>query len=340
MTTADSADTRKRLADFVSENGEWTAFNIHLGSDIYTINPALTDERLRRIVQLLSDLAHKPLDQLRFADLACAEGHYAIEAAMHGCESVGIEGRERNTAKARFAQNILGLETLTFVTDDLRNFSKENYGVFDVVLAAGILYHLDHPDVFQFLERIGDACEDLLILDTYISLEREESFTYKDRTYHGRYYREHPKSATKEERELQLWSSLDNPRSFWLTRASLYNFLQEVGFTSVLEVHLPWVTDFRADRITLVAVKGKRAHALSSPVSDALPIKPYPEPTPTSVHPINDRRRRSIDLVRALLPGPLRRALKAILIKAGVVKPPSVGVKAPWTWKEPWKKRY
>ena len=57
--------------------------SIHLGGDTYTLAPA-PDARLRRLVQVTSDLAGKPLSQLRLLDLACLAGHYAIEFAMQG----------------------------------------------------------------------------------------------------------------------------------------------------------------------------------------------------------------------------------------------------------------
>jgi len=46
--------------------------------------------------QAISDFAGQPFNQLRVLDLACAEGHYAIECAMHGAEAIGIEFREES----------------------------------------------------------------------------------------------------------------------------------------------------------------------------------------------------------------------------------------------------
>ena len=51
--------------------------SVHLGGDLYTLPPA-PDGRLRRILEIISDLAGKPPAQLRVLDLACLQGHYGI----------------------------------------------------------------------------------------------------------------------------------------------------------------------------------------------------------------------------------------------------------------------
>src|SRR5438067_9171605 len=95
------------LDELRRQHGEWSAMSIHLGDGLYTLPPA-PDGRLRRILQIACDLAGKPLGQLSVLDLACLEGQYGIELAMHGAEVVGIELREANLAKARFVKDYLG----------------------------------------------------------------------------------------------------------------------------------------------------------------------------------------------------------------------------------------
>jgi 2-polyprenyl-3-methyl-5-hydroxy-6-metoxy-1,4-benzoquinol methylase len=142
--------------------------SIHLGGDLYTRQPAL-DGRLRRILQIACDLAGQPLNQLRVLDLACLEGHYGIELALHGAEVVGIELREANLAKARYVKDYLRLDRLTLYQDDVRNLSLEKYGQFDLVICSGILYHLDVPDMFHLVRRIFEVCTRLAIIDTLIA---------------------------------------------------------------------------------------------------------------------------------------------------------------------------
>src|SRR5215213_4154131 len=136
-------------------SGDWTDHNIHIAGDLYTIGEDVVSTRLRRIVQIVSDVSGEPLANLRVLDLACLEGLYAVEFARQGAQAVAIEGREVNLEKVKFVKKALGLDNLTVCHDDVRNLSPEKYGEFDVALCLGILYHLDAPDVFRFAENIA-----------------------------------------------------------------------------------------------------------------------------------------------------------------------------------------
>src|SRR5262249_13680824 len=217
--------------------------------------------------------------------------------------------------------------------DDVRYLSKDKYGEFDVVLALGILYHLDVPDSFHFVEKIYEVCRRVAILDTHISLTDTVSHEWKGKTFWGRHSEDHDPKTTPEERLKAVWDSLDNPRSFQMTRASLCNLLRFVGFSSVSEClspiwswgagdqHILW-----EDRVTLVALKGRPQPLLSSPVTtesldrdrpekpeyyqpreEFRPGKPPspPPPPPPDSFPIKLRRR-----LGKVLPGPVKGVLK------------------------------
>jgi 2-polyprenyl-3-methyl-5-hydroxy-6-metoxy-1,4-benzoquinol methylase len=250
----------------IKQHGPWTTHNIHLGGGLYTFDQTRPDfhqqlngyaNALRRMLQIAADLSTKPLNQLRVLDLACLEGIYALEFALHGAEVVGVEIREAHLGKARFAQAALGLNNVEFVQDDVRNLNAEKYGLFDVVLCIGILYHLDAPDCFQFVESMFEVCKGVTIIDTHVGLNPNRVHTFKGREYHGWGYTEHAPSSSDAEKRKNAWASIDNPKSFWLTRASLYNLLADVGFTSVYDVQNPALPGQFSDRDTLVAVKGQ-----------------------------------------------------------------------------------
>ncbi|WP_071517601.1 methyltransferase domain-containing protein [Geitlerinema sp. PCC 9228] len=259
-------DIERRRQEIVDAFGEWTNHNICLQEDLYTIDSHRlvgSEVKVQRILQIVADWMPNSWENLRVLDLACLEGLYGLEMALQGADVVGIEARSANLEKARFAKKVLGTKNISFCQDDVRYFSAEKYGYFDVILCLGILYHLDVPDVFSFLENIAHACRGLVILDTHVALNAEISYQYQQQTYWGRIYSEHsPKSSLKERKNV-LWSSLDNVQSFWLTRASLLNFCDRVGFTSVYECHQPLVPKYevmrqqkQADRATFVAIKG------------------------------------------------------------------------------------
>ena len=130
----------QKKSEVITKYGPWTAHNIQLRDDIYTIAPEIIGDevKLRRIVQCVLDLVGGSVEGLRILDLACLEGLYAIEFARHKATCLGIEGREANVEKARFAKQVLLLDNLEFTQDDVRNPTIEKHGQFDVVLCLGI----------------------------------------------------------------------------------------------------------------------------------------------------------------------------------------------------------
>lgn len=296
----DTEQIRRRRQEVVERFGPWTAHNIQLRDDLYTIGPQLVGDevKLRRITQVVADVAGRPLSDLRVLDLGSLEGLYAIELARHGARAVAVEIREANIEKMRFAKEALALDNFEIVADDVRNLSAEKYGHFDVVLCLGLLYHLDAPDVFHFTERVAEVCRRAAVLDTHVSLVDEVSHTFGGEQYWGSDFREHGEEETDEERKQKLWASADNPKSFWLTKPSLNNLLARVGFTSVYECHNPPEADKPADRVTLVALKGERAELLSAPLmrgraEDRWPERPRePQPEPEDASTLKRLGRR------------------------------------------------
>jgi hypothetical protein len=297
-----SKELKQARADIVQQFGDWSAHNLYLGEDVYTYDqthPKFADQlvghgtHLRRIVQIVSDITKQPLSQLRALDLACLEGLYGIELARHGAQVVGIEGREASIEKARFAKKVLALDNLTLTQDDVRNLSVEKYGHFDVVLCLGILYHLDAPDVFHFVERMSDVCTRVAIIDTHVGLVPNQTHTYKGREYHGWSFREHDDNASPEARLKALWASLDNEHSFWLTRPSLFNLLAASGFTSVYTCQYPVPLGQWVDRDTLVAIKGDPQALLSTPTVNGVPAPVWTEDSEVGLHPSQEHQMKS-----------------------------------------------
>jgi len=285
--TPDIESIRRGKDDIVRRYGDWTAHNIHLAGDVYTIGDRLVGDelKLRRVVQIIADVCDRPFEALRILDLACLEGLYAIELARRGARVVAIEGREANIEKARFVKQALALDTLELVLDDVRHLGRERFGRFDVVLCLGILYHLDAPDVFEFLQRVAEVCRRAAIIDTHVSLAAKTCHRFEGRSYWGRTYAEHRAGATPDEKAGAAWASLDNPESFWLTRPSLYNGLSHAGFTSVYECLVPVERDKPRDRVTLLALKGERVTLVSSPPANAPADDGWPETSTGTVHP-------------------------------------------------------
>jgi SAM-dependent methyltransferase len=268
VITLQKDEFERRKNEIKEKYGDWTAYDIKLGDNLYTMEKRYPFVKLKRIIQMIKDISGTKIDNLRILDLACLEGQYAIELALHGAKVVGIEGRESNIQKAIFAKEILSLTNLEFFQDDVRNLSKEKYGKFDIVLCCGILYHLDAPDCFRFLEQIYDVCERFAVIDTHISLSPIANNNYKGKTYWGRYFSEHDPNSSPEEKLKSNWASLDNVKSFWLTKPSLYNFLANIGFSSVYRCINPTQISMERDRLIIVAMKGEDVDLITSPMTN------------------------------------------------------------------------
>lgn len=231
----------------------------------------------RRVIQTVCDLKHRPFSDLRILDLGCAHGAYSIELASRGAQVLAIEGRDAWLEVALRMKKDLSLANVEFVKDDVRNLSKQKYGEFDIVLCLGILYHLDAPDVFDFVHRVAEVCRDFAIVETHFAVAPTLSHRWRGRQYWGTISEEHSADASPQDKLKSLSASLDNEKSFWLTQASLCNILRHVGFTSVYECRNPLANLYLGseklfkiwkDRTTLVGIKGEPINLTAAPEAD------------------------------------------------------------------------
>jgi SAM-dependent methyltransferase len=324
---------RDELQRVVRQYGEWTDHNIKVAPDIYTIGPRPVSPKLRRIVQIVSDLAGEDFSRLRVLDLGCLEGGYAVEFAMHGATVIAVEGREANIAKARVVRDLLHLDNLILFRDDIRNLSLEAWGSFNVVLCLGVLYHIDATALFSFTEQIATICTHLAIFDTEVSVRACTTYKHQEHIYSGREVIEHDPQSAPEERLQELWGSLDNQTSTWLTKPSLLNLLHRCGFSSAYECNVPIEPQKRDDRLTIVAIKGHRVN-IKSVDELVTPTFSLPEshkkrlnPEQSTVYSI--RRRLTLKVPRAV-----RATAKRFLRWIGLMS------KSPRFWELPWQVRH
>jgi Methyltransferase domain len=233
----------------------WTSHNIRLAPDLTTLPGApdflKTDARLTSILRTLSLLYQRRLAELRAADLGCLEGGFALALAQHGMEVLGVEARQTNLEKALLLKEYFALPNLTFVRDDVKRFTQERYGTFDVVLALGILYHLDAP--VSWLHQLSELTRGALVIESHYAPADDPAFAmlhpqFKQRlgpietmeangdVYEGRWFLEYEEDADRD-RESHVWSSYSNCRSFWLTKESLLRAVLRGGFDALWEQH-------------------------------------------------------------------------------------------------------
>jgi 2-polyprenyl-3-methyl-5-hydroxy-6-metoxy-1,4-benzoquinol methylase len=276
-------EIQKRKSEIESKYGRWLASHIELGEGI-TTDAVMTGgntnvtlwSRFHQFSQIILALTARPLDDLRVLDLAVHEGVTSIELALQGAEVVGIEGREMNIVKARFAAEALGLENVKFHQDDVMNISREKYGEFDVVLCAGILYHLNVQEACALVEKIAGMCKRCVIVDTHCSLTPREFAGHGGQTRYGHSTIDHfPENKTLESRQSSTYSSLNNDFVFFLTKSTLINLLAENGFGTVFESVYPDY-DRPIDRFVLAGVRVPRT-TVKVFVNPALALARVPE---------------------------------------------------------------
>lgn len=221
--------------------------------------------KVRRILQLTTDLTRRPLEELRILDLGCGEGVYAIEAVLHGARVVAVDARTERMKDGEACAARHGLDGVRFDQADVRSVTKATHGTFDVVWALGILYHLDVPDVFSVLASIRTFCRTLLVVDSLIAPKATCAVTHRGRVYRGDRCREHGDDDPPALRRSRVLKSIDNTFSFRFTRDSLVRAVEDAGFSTVLECHVPVEPGKAADRVTLAALPGERVSVATYP---------------------------------------------------------------------------
>ena len=202
-----------------------------------------------------------------------------------------MEVRDANIKKAIFCKEALGLQNLEFRQDDVRNISIESYGMFDVIVCSGILYHLPAMDAIRLIATMHAMVNRLVVIDTHIALETKEKITHEGHEYWGSIYREFAEDESAEHKAKALKASADNTTSFWFTRPSLTNILTRSGFSSVYECFAPAHLNFgqpgleHLDRCTFVAVKNQISEIKNAPVVNRL-REDWPEHSLTYAPPV------------------------------------------------------
>lgn len=306
MAEGEATALERRKRELIARHGPWTAHNVYLDHGVFTIGRRVAGQEVRvgPLVQLAADMLGG-LEGRRVLDLACMEGLFAIEFGRRGANVLGIEGREGHVARASFAREAIGLQNVEFRHGDVRSVSIEDRE-FDLVLALGILYHLDSEDLFGFVRRLPELTRLAVIIDTHYALRAEESWKHEGSTYSGISVREHDPTDSAEERERQAGSSLDNVASTWLTKPSLFNLLADVGFTSVFEARVPAMYP-NWDRVVLVALRGEPVGGVASAPQLVGDGRRWTEDASVTPSPQQARGARLARKGLAAIPGPVRR---------------------------------
>lgn len=142
---------------------------IDLGQGIVTPGPDDTLERIQHHLGLPGDLRGKTV-----LDIGAWDGAFSFEAERRGASRVLAIDEYIWAGKGwaskegfDFARRVLNSRVEDKLID-VYDIGPENVGTFDLVIFAGVLYHLKHP--LLALEHVASVCRDQLILSTHVDL--------------------------------------------------------------------------------------------------------------------------------------------------------------------------
>ena len=229
----------------------FTTHRIPLAPGIETANVgvnALEDVRTELVIEACAG----SLDGRTVVDLGCLEGGFTLAFAKNGAQlALGIEAREISVRRCELARDLLGLRTAEFVEADIKDELAKREP-FDVVFAAGILYHVADPA--RFLVTMREACSGFALIDTHVARVDEVthgcseiiSSASGDRTYRGRMFPEYAPDVTDSEKDDLLWAAWSDIDSFWPLEEDLLAMIKDAGFSSAEKIDL--AVDGRASR--------------------------------------------------------------------------------------------
>jgi SAM-dependent methyltransferase len=151
-------------------------------------------------------------------DLGSLEGAQSLRLAERtSIDSIlGLEARPVSIEKANFVRDLFGADKVRFAPANLETAELADFGRFDAVFCAGVLYHL--PEPWRLIEQIARVSRNLFLW-THFAGEDQVDRTLNG--YRGMLYRElgweDPQSGV-------------SPDSFWLSFDSLLSMLGDHGF--------------------------------------------------------------------------------------------------------------
>lgn len=127
--------------------------------------------RIRNAVNLffpgLLSLCGGSLRGLRVLDVGCNCGGFSFMARKFGAEEVvGIDPRESNLKQAEAIRDELGLSGMRFERASVEDLVPERFGMFDVTLLMGIMYHLRDP--IGAIHKVSSVTRNLLMIDSHV----------------------------------------------------------------------------------------------------------------------------------------------------------------------------
>jgi SAM-dependent methyltransferase len=221
----------------------FTTHRIQLADGLWTTERGVVAEIDMR-VRVVVDAVGGSLAGKSVVDLGCLEGGFTIAFARAGAvEAVGIEARTISHRRCEIARRFSRVRNARFVQGDVKEVLAGTADGFDVVFAAGILYHVADP--FGLLRAIAASCRDVALIDTHVAVAGAPSHgcsaelverTLGGHVWRGRTFGEYPVASDSGSKEELLWAAWSDAVSFWPVESDLVEMMRRAGFARVEKV--------------------------------------------------------------------------------------------------------
>ena len=106
-------------------------------------------------------------ESLSAIDLACHQGWFSAHLAQRGFSKVlGVDTRDEHVADATLVRDAMGLSNWEIGQSDVHAMSAEQFGLHDLVLCFGLIYHLENP--VGALRVARALCKRLCLVETQV----------------------------------------------------------------------------------------------------------------------------------------------------------------------------
>ncbi len=150
-------------------------------------------------------------------ELGSLEGAHTFQLARRAAHVTAVEGRPYNIERARFVQELLGVENVRFLCADLEQVALPSFGRFDAVFCSGVLYHL--PEPWKLVAALPAVAPRILVW-THYAAEAEIEVEGVPGRWCPEFGLEDPLSGL-------------SAQSFWMTLPALLDQLQRAGYDAI-----------------------------------------------------------------------------------------------------------
>ncbi|MSO21029.1 MAG: methyltransferase domain-containing protein [Acidobacteria bacterium] len=163
---------REEMAQQAKELGPWF-YPFDFGDGVKA--ESYTPQEVAGIFETRREMAERAvrqhfgarLPEISCLDIGCHEGFYTLAMARLGVGRVaGLDVREENLRRARFAAAAMGCPQIRFLQGNCEQLPSAATGQHELTLFLGVLYHLENP--MLALRNVAAVTKELCVIETQV----------------------------------------------------------------------------------------------------------------------------------------------------------------------------